>query len=70
MKVKIEKTAPVGFCFGVKRAIDALEKAGRERGAIETLGAVVHNRQVLQKLEKQEITIAKISTTLRLKRWR
>ena len=47
---KIEKAAKTGFCFGVRRAIDLLEKIARERGGVETLGAVVHNQQVLQKL--------------------
>jgi 4-hydroxy-3-methylbut-2-enyl diphosphate reductase len=47
---RIEKAARTGFCFGVRRAINALEKVARERGGVETLGAVVHNQQVLQKL--------------------
>jgi 4-hydroxy-3-methylbut-2-en-1-yl diphosphate reductase len=51
-KQKIEKAARTGFCFGVQRAIDTLEKVARERGGVETLGAVVHNQQVLQKLAK------------------
>ncbi len=48
--MKIEKTGEIGFCYGVKRAIDILEKVARERGSVETLGAVVHNQQVLQRL--------------------
>jgi len=48
--VKIEKTKEIGFCYGVKRAIDILERLARERGGVETLGAVVHNQQVLQRL--------------------
>jgi len=51
-KLKIEKAARTGFCFGVRRAINTLEKVARERGGMETLGAVVHNQQVLQKLAK------------------
>ncbi len=51
-KQKIEKAARTGFCFGVRRAINTLEKVARERGGVETLGAVVHNQQVLQKLSK------------------
>jgi len=47
---EIEKASRTGFCFGVRRAINLLEKIARERGSIETLGAVVHNQQVLQKL--------------------
>jgi 4-hydroxy-3-methylbut-2-enyl diphosphate reductase len=50
--VKIEKTKEIGFCYGVKRAIELLERTARERGGVETLGAVVHNQQVLQRLEK------------------
>lgn len=47
---KIEKATKTGFCFGVRRAINLLEKVTRERDGVETLGAVVHNQQVLQKL--------------------
>ena len=47
---KIEKATKTGFCFGVRRAINLLEKVARERGGVETLGAVVHNQQVLKKL--------------------
>ncbi|MDD5190979.1 MAG: 4-hydroxy-3-methylbut-2-enyl diphosphate reductase, partial [Dehalococcoidales bacterium] len=57
--MKIEKAAATGFCFGVKRAINTLEKTAREQGKVETLGAVVHNQQVLQKLAGQGITVAK-----------
>jgi len=46
----IEKASKTGFCFGVRRAINLLEKVARERGGVETLGAVVHNQQVLQRL--------------------
>ena len=49
---EIEKASRTGFCFGVRRAINLLEKIARERGSIETLGAVVHNQQVLQKLSE------------------
>ena len=59
MSVKIEKAAGIGFCFGVKRAITALEKAAGEQGKIETLGAVVHNQQVLQRLAKLGISVAR-----------
>ena len=48
--MKIEKTKEIGFCYGVKRAIDILDRIARERGGVETLGAVVHNQQVLQRL--------------------
>ena len=48
--MKIEKAAELGFCFGVRRAIELVEKAAQERGPLQTLGALVHNRQVVDKL--------------------
>ncbi len=50
MTLRVEKAAGTGFCFGVKRAIDTLAKAARERGRVEAFGAIVHNQQVLQRL--------------------
>ncbi len=57
--VKIEKARGIGFCPGVRRAIDTLEKVARERGMVETLGAVVHNPQVLQRLADIGVRVAK-----------
>ncbi len=56
--IKIEKAAGIGFCFGVRRAITALEKSAGEQGTIETLGAVVHNQQVLQRLAGLGVSVA------------
>jgi len=56
--MKIEKTRETGFCFGVKRAIDILERVSRERGGVETVGAVVHNQQVLQRLAEIGVRVA------------
>ena len=56
--IKIEKAAGIGFCFGVRRAITALEEAAQEQGSIQTLGAVVHNRQVLQRLAGLGVNVA------------
>lgn len=47
---EIKKASKTGFCFGVRRAINLLEKVAKERGGMETLGAVVHNQQVLKSL--------------------
>ncbi len=56
--MKIGKTGEIGFCFGVKRAIDILERVARERGGVETVGAVVHNQQVLQRLAEIGVRVA------------
>ncbi|MFC1873520.1 4-hydroxy-3-methylbut-2-enyl diphosphate reductase [Chloroflexota bacterium] len=57
--MKIEKAAETGFCFGVKRAIGILEKVARERGGMETLGAIVHNQQVLERLARIGVKVVK-----------
>jgi len=57
--MRIEKAGEIGFCFGVKRAINILENIARERGGVETLGPVVHNQQVLQRLAEIGVRVAK-----------
>ncbi len=57
MALKIKKAAGIGFCTGVRRAIDILERVARERGGVETLGAVVHNQQVLRRLADIEVKV-------------
>ena len=54
MKVIVAKTA--GFCFGVKRAIDIAFKIARERRkGVYTLGPIIHNPQVVEKLKEEGI---------------
>ncbi len=48
MRVEIDSES--GFCFGVVRAINEAEKA-LQRGAIASLGDIVHNRVEVQRLE-------------------
>lgn len=57
--MRIEVADKIGFCFGVRRAINILEKVARERGRVETLGAVVHNQQVLQRLAEIGVSVVK-----------
>lgn len=59
MRLKIEKDSGIGFCFGVRRAIGIVEESARERGTVETLGAIVHNQPVLQKLAGIGVGIAR-----------
>ena len=48
--MRIERAADLGFCFGVRRALGILEDAARQKGGVETLGALVHNQQVMSRL--------------------
>ena len=43
----------VGFCFGVKRAINLTKQALDERGDVFILGDVVHNKRVTDELENR-----------------
>ena len=54
MQIIIAKTA--GFCFGVKRAIDIAFKIAKEkRKGVYTLGPIIHNPQVVEKLKEKGI---------------
>ncbi len=54
MKIIVAKTA--GFCFGVKRAVDmAFEMAEKKQKGIFTLGPIIHNPQVIEKLRAKGI---------------
>ena len=56
--MKIEKAAEMGFCFGVRRAIELVQKAALERGPLYTLGPLVHNQQVVDRLSECGVEIA------------
>ena len=53
MSVKIARNS--GFCFGVKRAIKIALKTSRENHEIVTLGPIIHNPQMVAKLESENI---------------
>jgi len=48
----------MGFCFGVRRALDLVWKAIAERGHLQSLGAIVHNQKVVYDLERIGVTVA------------
>jgi 4-hydroxy-3-methylbut-2-enyl diphosphate reductase len=48
----------MGFCWGVRRAIDIMEKAADDRGEIISLGPIVHNPQVVRELEGRGVRTA------------
>ena len=58
MKVIVAKTA--GFCWGVKRAMDAvLEASVRNDGRpVQTLGPLIHNPQALDLIGKRGVAVA------------
>jgi 4-hydroxy-3-methylbut-2-enyl diphosphate reductase len=56
--VEILLARDMGFCWGVRRAIDMMEKAAEERGQIISLGPVVHNPQVVASLGDKGVQVA------------
>jgi len=45
-----------GYCFGVRRAVEIVEKVRREReGSLTTLGPIIHNPQVVAKHQEMGI---------------
>lgn len=50
-KRKVIMAKEVGFCFGVKRAINLTKQALAERNDVFILGDVVHNKRVTDELE-------------------
>ena len=53
-----------GFCFGVKRAVDEAIKYQKEFGKkIYTLGPLIHNNDVVNYLEDNDIFAIELSDT-------
>ncbi|MBF0518689.1 MAG: 4-hydroxy-3-methylbut-2-enyl diphosphate reductase [Nitrospirae bacterium] len=51
MKVTVAKRA--GFCFGVKRAVDIAFDMASKRDGVCTLGPIIHNPQVVERLAEK-----------------
>ncbi len=49
MSVTVAKSA--GFCFGVSRAVELVEKTAAEGKRVVTLGPIIHNRHVVGRFE-------------------
>lgn len=54
--MKIVLAGKAGFCFGVERAVnEALHAASRYNKKIYTLGPIIHNRDVVERLKEKDI---------------
>lgn len=49
--MQIIRASEMGFCFGVRRTVEMMEEAVASRGTMVSLGSVVHNPQVVNKLK-------------------
>ena len=54
-ELKIYLASPRGFCAGVKRAIEIVNKSLKKYGApVYVRHEIVHNKQVVEDLKKKE----------------
>lgn len=57
--MKILRASEMGFCFGVRRAVEMMEETLKERGPMVSLGSVVHNPQVVGRLRSEGLEVIK-----------
>jgi (E)-4-hydroxy-3-methyl-but-2-enyl pyrophosphate reductase len=55
--MKLVVAQSIGFCSGVKRAIQGAEKVLSEESAVYCLGEIIHNPQVVERLKDQGMII-------------
>ncbi|HEY0068643.1 MAG TPA: 4-hydroxy-3-methylbut-2-enyl diphosphate reductase [Chloroflexia bacterium] len=56
---EIIRAKEMGMCFGVKMTLDQIDEAGKSRSRIDTLGTLVHNPQLVEKLHDQGVEVVK-----------
>ncbi len=55
--MQVIKARELGFCMGVRRAVEMVEAAAGELGPITSLGSTVHNPQVVERLREKGIDV-------------
>lgn len=59
MRVNVAKANVLGFCGGVRRAVQMIETELTESGPLHTLGAIVHNAHVVNALASKGARMAR-----------
>ncbi|HEX5369920.1 MAG TPA: 4-hydroxy-3-methylbut-2-enyl diphosphate reductase, partial [Dehalococcoidia bacterium] len=57
MTIEIKLASTLGFCFGVRRALEIMDDAAKDREQIDSLGSIVHNSVVAEDLAAHDIRI-------------
>jgi 4-hydroxy-3-methylbut-2-enyl diphosphate reductase len=60
MSLKIQVAKSIGFCTGVKKAIEKANKAASKYPIVYMLGDIVHNEKVIRELEKTGVRIVDV----------
>ena len=53
MRIRVAKN--IGFCFGVRRALEMAKDLAKDHGTVFTLGELIHNKGVIAELEEKGI---------------
>ena len=57
MEIRLAKE--MGMCFGVRDTLKMIDEAGQSRARIDTLGTLVHNPQLVERLSAQGVEVVK-----------
>lgn len=55
--MEIYKAKVMGFCYGVRRAMNIAEKAAETHDNAVTFGPLIHNPQVVSRLEARGVPV-------------
>ena len=55
MSIKVAESA--GFCFGVNRAVELVERVTKNGKRVATLGPIIHNRHAVEHFEKMGVRV-------------
>ncbi len=63
--MKITAATNAGFCFGVKRAVDLVQKAIESGEKVYTFGPIINNEEVVEDFNKKGVTVIKAPEELK-----
>jgi 4-hydroxy-3-methylbut-2-enyl diphosphate reductase len=55
--MRIVRARALGFCFGVRRAIEVVADAAERKGPVDSLGSIVHNPVVMEGLAAKGVRV-------------
>lgn len=55
--MQVIRAKELGFCMGVRRAVEMMEAAADDLGPVTSLGSIVHNPQVVGKLRDRGVEV-------------
>lgn len=56
--MKVVRASEMGFCMGVRRAVQMMEEAASPEAPVASYGTVVHNPLVVERLEQRGVPLA------------